>query len=61
MEKKEANLHIVRTENRVLTLVKDIYSQLDFGRCNILKRVPNSALWLLRFPAAGEARLRARE
>lgn len=28
-------------------------------RCNILKRVPNSALWLLRFPAAGEMRLRA--
>uniref|UniRef100_A0A2N9HWY8 protein O-GlcNAc transferase n=1 Tax=Fagus sylvatica TaxID=28930 RepID=A0A2N9HWY8_FAGSY len=27
-------------------------------RCNILKRVPNSALWLLRFPAAGEMRLR---
>ncbi|KAJ7549349.1 hypothetical protein O6H91_07G049600 [Diphasiastrum complanatum] len=27
--------------------------------CNILKRVPNSALWLLRFPAAGEVRLRA--
>ncbi|XP_010673371.2 probable UDP-N-acetylglucosamine--peptide N-acetylglucosaminyltransferase SEC [Beta vulgaris subsp. vulgaris] len=27
--------------------------------CNILKRVPNSALWLLRFPAAGESRLRA--
>ncbi|XP_022848769.1 probable UDP-N-acetylglucosamine--peptide N-acetylglucosaminyltransferase SEC [Olea europaea var. sylvestris] len=27
--------------------------------CNILKRVPNSALWLLRFPAAGEMRLRA--
>ncbi|XVF42387.1 hypothetical protein PTKIN_Ptkin01aG0358100 [Pterospermum kingtungense] len=27
--------------------------------CNILKRVPNSALWLLRFPAAGEKRLRA--
>ncbi|OVA01640.1 Tetratricopeptide TPR-1 [Macleaya cordata] len=27
--------------------------------CNILKRVPNSALWLLRFPAAGEQRLRA--
>eukprot|EP00850_Spirogloea_muscicola_P021471 SM000250S08729 [mRNA] locus=s250:111942:120200:- [translate_table: standard] len=27
--------------------------------CNILKRVPNSALWLLRFPAAGEARLSA--
>ncbi|XP_019179993.1 PREDICTED: probable UDP-N-acetylglucosamine--peptide N-acetylglucosaminyltransferase SEC [Ipomoea nil] len=27
--------------------------------CNILKRVPNSALWLLRFPAAGELRLRA--
>uniref|UniRef100_A0A2N9H4X6 Probable UDP-N-acetylglucosamine--peptide N-acetylglucosaminyltransferase SPINDLY n=1 Tax=Fagus sylvatica TaxID=28930 RepID=A0A2N9H4X6_FAGSY len=26
--------------------------------CNILKRVPNSALWLLRFPAAGEMRLR---
>ncbi|KAJ6797840.1 putative UDP-N-acetylglucosamine--peptide N-acetylglucosaminyltransferase SEC [Iris pallida] len=26
--------------------------------CNILKRVPNSALWLLRFPAAGERRLR---
>ncbi|GKV07184.1 hypothetical protein SLEP1_g18985 [Rubroshorea leprosula] len=27
--------------------------------CNILKRVPNSTLWLLRFPAAGEIRLRA--
>ncbi|XP_059665673.1 probable UDP-N-acetylglucosamine--peptide N-acetylglucosaminyltransferase SEC isoform X2 [Cornus florida] len=27
--------------------------------CNILKRVPNSAIWLLRFPAAGEMRLRA--
>eukprot|EP00250_Pteridium_aquilinum_P034457 c7614_g1_i2 orf=522-3503(+) len=27
--------------------------------CNILKRVPNSALWLLRFPAAGENRLRS--
>ncbi|RYR52712.1 hypothetical protein Ahy_A06g027599 isoform B [Arachis hypogaea] len=27
--------------------------------CRILKRVPNSALWLLRFPAAGERRLRA--
>ncbi|KAL7591611.1 hypothetical protein Lser_V15G33845 [Lactuca serriola] len=27
--------------------------------CNILKRVPNSALWLLRFPVAGEMRLRA--
>lgn len=27
--------------------------------CNILKRVPNSALWLLRFPAAGEMRFRA--
>lgn len=27
--------------------------------CNILKRVPSSALWLLRFPAAGEMRLRA--
>ncbi|KAF3456705.1 hypothetical protein FNV43_RR01359 [Rhamnella rubrinervis] len=26
--------------------------------CNILRRVPNSALWLLRFPAAGETRLR---
>ncbi|CAI9298461.1 unnamed protein product [Lactuca saligna] len=26
--------------------------------CNILKRVPNSALWLLRSPAAGEMRLR---
>ncbi|XP_068664848.1 probable UDP-N-acetylglucosamine--peptide N-acetylglucosaminyltransferase SEC [Aristolochia californica] len=27
--------------------------------CNILMRVPNSALWLLKFPAAGEMRLRA--
>ncbi|KQJ99507.1 probable UDP-N-acetylglucosamine--peptide N-acetylglucosaminyltransferase SEC [Brachypodium distachyon] len=27
--------------------------------CNILKRVPNSALWILRFPAAGETRVRA--
>ncbi|XP_042463676.1 probable UDP-N-acetylglucosamine--peptide N-acetylglucosaminyltransferase SEC [Zingiber officinale] len=27
--------------------------------CNILNRVPSSALWLLRFPAAGETRLRA--
>ena len=32
---------------------------LYLSRCNILKRVPNSALWLLRFPAAGEMRLRA--
>ncbi|KAJ4845650.1 hypothetical protein Tsubulata_036225 [Turnera subulata] len=30
----------------------------EHGKCNILKRVPNSALWLLRFPAAGEMRLR---
>ncbi|KAG6529291.1 hypothetical protein ZIOFF_011488 [Zingiber officinale] len=29
--------------------------------CNILNRVPSSALWLLRFPAAGETRLRAWE
>ncbi len=28
-------------------------------RCRILKRVPDSAIWLLRFPAAGETRLRA--
>ncbi|XP_057871248.1 probable UDP-N-acetylglucosamine--peptide N-acetylglucosaminyltransferase SEC isoform X1 [Cryptomeria japonica] len=27
--------------------------------CNILKRVPHSALWLLRFPAAGESNVRA--
>ncbi len=27
--------------------------------CRILKRVPGSVLWLLRFPAAGEARVRA--
>ncbi|XP_078156327.1 tetratricopeptide repeat (TPR)-like superfamily protein [Carex rostrata] len=27
--------------------------------CNILKRVPNSVMWLLRFPAAGEMRVRA--
>lgn len=26
--------------------------------CNILKRVPNSVLWLLRFPPAGEMRIR---
>ncbi|KMZ66524.1 UDP-N-acetylglucosamine--peptide N-acetylglucosaminyltransferase, family GT41, partial [Zostera marina] len=26
--------------------------------CNILKRIPKSALWLLKFPAAGETRLR---
>ncbi|KAL4637814.1 hypothetical protein ACB092_03G103400 [Castanea dentata] len=26
--------------------------------CNILKRVPNSALWLLKFPAAGEMKFR---
>lgn len=33
-----------------------------FGRwCNILKRVPNCALWLLRFPAAGESRLKSCE
>ena len=35
-----------------------LYSSL---RCNILKRVPNSALWLLRFPAAGETRVRSRK
>eukprot|EP00968_Pinguiococcus_pyrenoidosus_P022519 scaffold3283_cov237-Pinguiococcus_pyrenoidosus.AAC.6 len=27
--------------------------------CNILKRVPNSLLWLLRFPPAGEKNIRA--
>lgn len=27
--------------------------------CNILKRVPDSVLWLLRFPPAGEIRVRA--
>ena len=27
--------------------------------CNILKRVPNSVLWLLRFPAVGEANVKA--
>jgi len=27
--------------------------------CSILKRVPNSVLWLLRFPPAGEMRIRA--
>jgi protein O-GlcNAc transferase len=27
--------------------------------CNILRRVPNSVLWLLRFPAFGEPRIRA--
>jgi len=27
--------------------------------CNILKRVPNSLLWLLRFPPVGEAQIRA--
>ncbi len=27
--------------------------------CNILRRVPNSVLWLLRFPAAGEANVKA--
>ncbi len=26
--------------------------------CRILKRVPNSVMWLLRFPAAGEPKLR---
>jgi hypothetical protein len=30
-------------------------------RCRILKRVPDSAIWLLRFPAAGETRLQACE
>ncbi|XP_055340855.1 UDP-N-acetylglucosamine--peptide N-acetylglucosaminyltransferase 110 kDa subunit-like isoform X2 [Paramacrobiotus metropolitanus] len=28
--------------------------------CNILKRVPNSVLWLLRFPAVGEVNLQQR-
>ncbi|KAJ4822541.1 hypothetical protein Tsubulata_022391 [Turnera subulata] len=36
------------------------HKRSDYGlpedTCNILKRVPNSALWLLRFPAAGENR-----
>ena len=36
-----------------------VWQCLYYFRCNILKRVPNSALWLLRFPAAGEMRLRA--
>ena len=29
-----------------------------YSWCNILRRVPNSVLWLLRFPPAGEANLR---
>jgi len=29
-----------------------------FMWCNILKRVPNSVLWLLRFPAVGEANVK---
>ncbi|PHT72888.1 hypothetical protein T459_23673 [Capsicum annuum] len=31
--------------------------ELVCSRCNILKYVPNSALWLLRFPVAAEKRL----
>lgn len=36
------------------------YDPDTFGAwCNILHRVPNSVLWLLRFPPAGEPRIRA--
>uniref|UniRef100_A0A803LTJ3 protein O-GlcNAc transferase n=1 Tax=Chenopodium quinoa TaxID=63459 RepID=A0A803LTJ3_CHEQI len=41
--------------NQLYKIDRDIFDTW----CNILKRVPNSALWLLRFPAAGETRLRA--
>ncbi|XP_077228749.1 tetratricopeptide repeat (TPR)-like superfamily protein [Tasmannia lanceolata] len=41
--------------NQLYKMDPDIFN----AWCNILKRVPNSALWLLRFPAAGEMRLRA--
>ncbi|GMN59702.1 hypothetical protein TIFTF001_028800 [Ficus carica] len=40
--------------NQLYKMDPDIFN----AWCNILKRVPNSALWLLRFPAAGEMRLR---
>lgn len=36
-----------------------IHPDIFITWCNILKRAPNSALWLLRFPAAGESRLQA--
>lgn len=36
-----------------------IHPDIFITWCNILKRAPNSALWLLRFPAAGESRLLA--
>ena len=51
---------VVLTWYMVLIQLGNIPSYLCFDkyRCNILKRVPNSALWLLRFPAAGEMRLR---
>ncbi|XP_039041109.1 probable UDP-N-acetylglucosamine--peptide N-acetylglucosaminyltransferase SEC isoform X2 [Hibiscus syriacus] len=41
--------------NQLYKMDPDIFSTWY----NILKRVSNSALWLLRFPAAGEMRLRA--
>ncbi|KAM0053053.1 putative protein O-GlcNAc transferase [Helianthus debilis subsp. tardiflorus] len=28
--------------------------EIDMNWCDILKRVPNSALWLLRFPSTSE-------
>ncbi|KAH9562585.1 hypothetical protein CY35_05G079500 [Sphagnum magellanicum] len=41
--------------NQLYKMDSDVFS----AWCRILKRVPNSAIWLLRFPAAGETRLRA--
>ncbi|XP_041011702.1 probable UDP-N-acetylglucosamine--peptide N-acetylglucosaminyltransferase SEC [Juglans microcarpa x Juglans regia] len=40
--------------NQLYKMDPDIFN----AWCNILKRVPNSALWLLRFPAGGELKLR---
>jgi hypothetical protein len=41
--------------NQLYKMDSDVFS----AWCRILKRVPDSAIWLLRFPAAGETRLRA--
>ncbi|KAH8974053.1 hypothetical protein BDL97_01G081800 [Sphagnum fallax] len=41
--------------NQLYKMDSDVFS----AWCRILKQVPDSAIWLLRFPAAGETRLRA--
>ena len=66
---EEAPNTIVVTSRQQYNLPQDAVVYCNFNQlykidpetfkswCNILKRVPNSVLWILRFPAYGEANL----